>query len=232
MSRHSFDPEIAKRVGLNAAVIYQNILWWAEKNAANGRHHYDGLWWTYNSVSAFSELFPYLTGKQIRTALDKLVQEGLLVTERFNKSAYDQTKWYAPTCLKDQADLPKQANETAQKGEPIPDSKPDKKPVSNIYNTGLKPESVSDQVWKDFLEVRKAKKAPLTATGITRMANEAAKAGWTLEEAMAESVARGWQSFKAEWIKDKANGNTNRNGSIDRRSSLARAIDEGLDFLG
>ncbi len=124
MSRHSFDPEIAKQVGLNAAVIYQNILWWAEKNAANGKHHYDGLWWTYNSVSAFAELFPYLTGKQIRTALDKLVQERLLVTSRFNKSAYDQTKWYAPTCLCSETDLPVWANEAAQNGKPIPDSNP------------------------------------------------------------------------------------------------------------
>lgn len=99
-------------------------------------------------------------------------------------------------------------------------------------NIRAKPEGISDQVWNDFLEVRKAKKAPLTATGLTRMANEAAKAGWTLEEAIAESVARGWQSFKAEWVKDKINGNANRTSGIDRRSSLARAIDEGLDFLG
>jgi hypothetical protein len=32
---HSFDPEIAKKVGVNAAVIYQNIVWWTQKNAAN-----------------------------------------------------------------------------------------------------------------------------------------------------------------------------------------------------
>ena len=35
MSMHSFDPEIAKKVGVNAAVIYQNIIFWTEKNAAN-----------------------------------------------------------------------------------------------------------------------------------------------------------------------------------------------------
>ena len=37
MSRHSFDPEIAVRVGLNAAVIFQNITFWIEKNQANRR---------------------------------------------------------------------------------------------------------------------------------------------------------------------------------------------------
>ena len=129
MSRHSFEPDIAAQVGLNAAVIYQNILWWAEKNAANDRHFHDGLWWTYNSIAAFAELFPYLTGKQIRTALDKLEQEGLLVSGSFNKSAYDRTKWYAPTCLGGHVHLPKKANEAASEGKPIPDSKPVVKPV-------------------------------------------------------------------------------------------------------
>ena len=43
MSRHSFDPDIAAKVGLNAAVIYQNILWWCEKNAANDHNLHGGI---------------------------------------------------------------------------------------------------------------------------------------------------------------------------------------------
>jgi len=128
MSAHHFDPNIAAQVGCNAAVIYQNLLYWAEKNAANGRHFYDGRWWTYNSISAFSELFPYLSGKQIRSALDKLESVGLIVTGCYNKSAYDRTKWYAPTCLNTVAHLPKRSNENDQKGEPIPDINTDNKP--------------------------------------------------------------------------------------------------------
>jgi hypothetical protein len=58
-SMHSFDPEIAKKVGVNAAVIYQNIVWWTQKNAANNKHHHDGRHWTYNSIKAFDVLFPY-----------------------------------------------------------------------------------------------------------------------------------------------------------------------------
>lgn len=97
-------------------------------------------------------------------------------------------------------------------------------------NISLKPAGVSDQVWKDFLEVRKAKKAPLTATGLTRMANEAAKAGWTLEEAIAESVSRGWQSFKAEWVKDKSNGKErNQYGRGKAKDGVNAALD---DLLG
>ena len=81
MSRHSFDPEVAQVVGVNAAVIYQNIVWWAEKNAANERHIHDGRVWTYNSVGAFETLFPYLSAKQIRL-------RAITKSERVNKSSH------------------------------------------------------------------------------------------------------------------------------------------------
>jgi len=124
---HSFDPEIAKDVGVNAAVLYQNILWWTQKNAANNKHCHDGRYWTYNSIKAFDDLFPYLTTAQIRRALEKLEAAGLILSGTFNKAAYDRTKWYCPS---QQINLSKIANGIAEKGEPIPDSKPDIKPNS------------------------------------------------------------------------------------------------------
>lgn len=92
--------------------------------------------------------------------------------------------------------------------------------LTTKYNIVAKPDCVADQVWQDFLQVRKAKKAPLTETALARMEAEAIKAGWTLQNAMAESVARGWQSFKADWVKEKndeqkraAFGNSNSNSN-------------------
>ncbi len=122
---HSFDPKIAEMVGIAPAVIYQNICWWIAKNEANEQNFYDGHYWTYNSVKAFSTLFPYLTEKQIRTSLDKLVEVGLIVTGNYNTSAYDRTKWFR---LSTQIHLPSRANQSASEGEPIPDIKPDIKP--------------------------------------------------------------------------------------------------------
>lgn len=140
---HSFDPKIAAQVGLNAAVIYQNIVWWCEKNAANKKHIHDGRAWTYNSMKAFETLFPYLSGKQIRTALDKLEQSGLILSGNFNVSGYDRTKWYCPS---GPIDLPEKANGIARKGEPIPDSKPVLKPDSKPDLFGSPdPQSVSQQ---------------------------------------------------------------------------------------
>ena len=133
---HSFDPEIAQRVGVNAAVLYQNIVWWTQKNAANGRHFHDGRHWTYNSIKAFDALFPYLTQKQIRTALHRLEDEGLILSGTFNKAGYDRTKWYCPT---GQFDLPQRENGSAPEVKAIPVSKPDTKPDDLFGDDASKP---------------------------------------------------------------------------------------------
>jgi len=66
-----------------------------------------------------------------------------------------------------------------------------------------KPTGVSEQVWSDFLSLRKANRAPLSATALASIAKEAEKAAMHIEEALTECVTRGWQSFKAEWMKPK-----------------------------
>lgn len=63
-----------------------------------------------------------------------------------------------------------------------------------------RPESITDQVWSDFLTIRKAKGAPLTQTALDGIDREAVKAGITLQAALETCCARGWQGFKAEWI--------------------------------
>lgn len=127
MALHMFDPQIAKEYGVNAAIIFQNLAYWIEHNRANGANFHDGRYWTYNSVKAFSELFPYLTEKQIRGALKKLEEGGMILVGNYNRSAYDRTRWYAladkglSICAKGQMDFRERENENAQEGEPIPD---------------------------------------------------------------------------------------------------------------
>jgi len=162
MALHSFDPAIAEKAGVNAAVIYQNIAFWVEKNRANNKHLHEGRYWTYNSMRAFEELFPYFTKKQIRTAIDKLIDCGLIVAGNFNKAGYDRTKWYS---LQGQIQLPSRANASDQKGEPIPDSKPDSKPISSSNDDGL--DYYFDQLWEEYprkVGKAQAKKAFKTAS--------------------------------------------------------------------
>nr|DAW44964.1 MAG TPA: Transcriptional regulator PadR-like family [Bacteriophage sp.] len=95
--QHSFDVEIAIQYGINQAIILNNLFFWIQKNKANGKHFYDGHYWTYNSKKAFSELLPYMTERQIDYSLTKLVKDGLIIKGNYNKSPYDRTLWYALT---------------------------------------------------------------------------------------------------------------------------------------
>ena len=123
---NAFDAEVAKLVGVNAAVLFKNICYWVEKNATNGKNEHDGYYWTYNSMKAYAEQFPYLTERQIRTALNKLESEGLVMTGNFNDAAYDRTKWYTVTakgasiCEIGQIHLTFLSNGNDLKVEPIP----------------------------------------------------------------------------------------------------------------
>lgn len=140
MSRHSFDPLIAGQVGLNAAVIYQNLFFWIEKNEANGHNFKDGRYWTYNSIAAFARLFPYFTEKQIRTGIDKLLDAGLILKGNYSDDRYDRTAWYAlnlPICPAGQIEPPKGEDDTfSQKGKR---SAPEGKSLENRYNPDENP---------------------------------------------------------------------------------------------
>lgn len=83
------------------------------------------------------------------------------------------------------------------------------------------PTGVSQQVWDSFVKQRKTKKAQVTALVIDGIQKEADKAGWTLEMALNEVVVRNWQSFKAEWVKDKVS-------NAERLSNSMAVLTNGL----
>lgn len=92
---HSFDIDHAKAYGLPEAIIISNFQFWISRNKANGENERDGRTWTYNSVRALKELFPYLTSDRITGALNRLVEHGVLVSGVYNARAADRTKWFA-----------------------------------------------------------------------------------------------------------------------------------------
>lgn len=136
---HSFDVETAKKYGLEEAIVIKHLTFWIQKNKANGKHYYDGRTWTYNSMSAFAEIFSYLSYKQIRRVLESLKNQGVLCVGNYNENKYDQTLWYSladeqmwlnshlpkqehSICPNGQMEAPKRANRSAQMGRPIPDT--------------------------------------------------------------------------------------------------------------
>jgi len=183
---HKFDTEIAKEVGVNAAILYDNIVFWCDKNKANNKHFYDGYYWTYNSVRAWTELFPYLGKKAIENALKKLEEAGYIKSGNYNKSPYDRTKWY---CVLGKIDLPKRGNENIQKGKPIPDNKPDNKPY--IIDDPLF-DKLNKEAFNEWLEYKKYK----SKNGITKSINFLSKYSFKeQQEIVNRSIMNEWKGL-------------------------------------
>jgi len=92
---HVFNVEDAVKHGVEKAIILYNIRFWLDKNKANRQGVRDGYYWTYNSASAFAELFPYLHPRSITRWLTELEASGVLKSsDTYNKSKFDKTKWY------------------------------------------------------------------------------------------------------------------------------------------
>lgn len=92
--------------------------------------------------------------------------------------------------------------------------------------TETPPEGVLSQTWADFLQIRKAKRAPMTETSLTRIRKEAGKAGLSLQEALETCCSRGWQGFEASWVqKQTINGHVNKQEALEASN---RAVVERL----
>jgi hypothetical protein len=95
MSLHSFEVEHAKQYGLAEAVLIKNFKFWIEHNIDQKYNFKDGRTWTYISLKELAKNFDYLSEKQVRTAIDHLIKDEVLLKGNYNKLSIDKTLWYA-----------------------------------------------------------------------------------------------------------------------------------------
>lgn len=145
---YSFSVEVARRYGVDVAIFLKNLYWWSYQNAKVKRNIYDESCWSYNTLDAYTKIFPFWTKDQIRRIIKSARDEGLIKVANYNQHAYDRTYWYALTdaglSYFAPLDMPIGKNDDAPEtratpdvGEipqgsggnptPIPDSKPDAK---------------------------------------------------------------------------------------------------------
>ena len=99
------------------------------------------------------------------------------------------------------------------------------KPIKERATSVACPPDVSQQVWADWLQLRKTKKASVTETVVKGARSEAAKLGWDLERFLVEWCTRGSQGLKAEWVDDKQTSMT-KTGQMNQTvmSGLTRGL--------
>ena len=83
-------PSLAGSIGLNEAIVLQQIHFWISKE----RHLKDGKYWVYNTYDGWVKQFPFWSKSTVIRIINRLEKEGLITVDNFNKMKADQTKWY------------------------------------------------------------------------------------------------------------------------------------------
>jgi len=87
------------------------------------------------------------------------------------------------------------------------------------------PPDVDQQIWDDWKQLRKAKKAPVTETVVISARKEAAKANMAFSDFLSVWCARGSQGLQAEWLKpDERNLTKTGQRNANVLSGLTRGL--------
>ncbi|MCO4341429.1 conserved phage C-terminal domain-containing protein [Staphylococcus agnetis] len=84
-------PKLAEEIGLNEAIILQQIHYWLNSS----KHNYDGKKWIYNSYPKWIEQFPFWSESTIKRTITSLEKQNLVHVGNYNKVGFDRTKWYS-----------------------------------------------------------------------------------------------------------------------------------------
>lgn len=87
-----------------------------------------------------------------------------------------------------------------QKNQEVEVEKPKPKKKSESVE---KPDGVDGQVWKDWLQIRKTKRLPLTKTAFDAIVAKIINEGMTIDNGLRICCEKGWAGFDARWIVDK-----------------------------
>jgi hypothetical protein len=117
------------------------------------------------------------------------------------------------------------------------DSKKEVKPKKPSPSKIIKPDNVEEEVWQDWLTLRKTKRAPVTNTVLKGAIKQAGIAKVSLNEFLQIWCRRGSQGLEAAWIKPDEKQNQapqmrplNGTGQADTRSR-AQKVSDKLDEI-
>lgn len=150
-------PKLAAKIGLNEAIVLQQIHYWNEINKKANNNFRDGYHWTFNSIEeGWQEQFPFWSSKTIQRTMNNLEKMKLVVTGNYNKLKIDRTKWYridykvletletSPFGQIDQKNMTEWLNHLDKLGLPLPEINSENSTENNKRQRGQN--SVADRV--------------------------------------------------------------------------------------
>ena len=160
------------------------------------------LEWTWASTEAEVEAVKFVLSRFFTLDKDGCYVQDRILAEllHYHKNA-DTNKRIA-----DEREAKRKENRT-NRVQDVDEATPNHKPLTINHKPKREnatvvacPLDVRDQVWADWVALRKSKKAPITATVVEGARKEAFKLNWPLDKFLVEWCTRGSQGLKAEWI--------------------------------
>ena len=89
-----FNETYASEYGLKESIILHKVIFYVLINKKDGRNLHKGRHWTFNSREGWRSVFPCFSDMQIWRSLKNLEKHEALLSDSFNRRAYDKTRWY------------------------------------------------------------------------------------------------------------------------------------------
>ena len=176
---------------------------------------------------------------QLRLSEAELIEtKQLFISKNFIDKQWNLLNWDKRQFVSDSSTMrvrkhrnnkkqPSNDDETLQKRQSNAiDTDTDKKQIQRSKATSVAcPPDVDQQIWDDWKQLRKAKKAPVTETVVDGARKESIKANMSLNDFLAVWCSRGSQGLQADWLKPE-DKNLSKTGQMNQRviSGLTRGL--------
>ena len=87
-------PTLATIIGLNEAIVLQQVHYWLKIKEKSQQDYIDGHYWVYNTYKQWQEQFPFWHINTIQRTFSSLEKKRILLSGNYNSAGFDKTKWY------------------------------------------------------------------------------------------------------------------------------------------
>jgi len=156
-----------------------------------------------------------MTEVEASDALKPLIDNGFFSVVRGDSGSLAERK---------QSAMPETEGEAEKEAEA--EKKPSRKRAAASPDVVERPEDVSEQVWKDWVQLRKSKRTTASLTAIDGAREEAAKANLSLEGFLKVWVRRGSQGLEADWLRPNERGAASPTGETPYQRQMRERMQQ------
>lgn len=183
-------PSLAKEIGLNEAIMLQQMHYWLLKSA----NEFTGVKWFYKTLEEWQTEFPFWSAMTIRRTLGSLEKQKIIKIGNFNKKKFDKTKWYTidyqrvnRRCVQNEQTMCSDRTDGCVQNEQTYTREYTETTTEN--NNNVSEEKPSKVVWTDetrhiidYLNKRKGKKHSVKTKKTAQLVHKLLDNGFTVED--------------------------------------------------